>query len=103
MRKRRTATNSTALKGKATNFRIVNGGQYASVHQKYLGEWAAPLALITAQFTPAEQLDDMQDQMLGGNSVKAARVQYNTHVSSTLVDRAFTTDTPTPCRPPDTL
>lgn len=77
------------IKGKATNYRIVDGAQYASVHQKYLGEWAAPLALITAQFSPADQLDAMQEEMLGGNSVSEAKVQYNTHVSSTLVDSAI--------------
>lgn len=65
---------------------IVNGAKNASLHQKYLGEWAAPIALITAQFDPKSQLPELEDAILEGNSIKNAKIIYNTNVSEALFD-----------------
>lgn len=73
-----------AKKGK--NFVIKDGAVNASVFQKYLGEWAAPLALIYGQFEPLHQLSELQDAMLEGESLKKGKVIYNTSVSDTLID-----------------
>ena len=77
----------TALVNKrGKNYVIQNGAKNASLHQKYLGEWAAPIALITAQFDPISQLPQLEDAMLEGNSIKNAKINYNTNVSEALFD-----------------
>lgn len=73
---------------KGTNFVIKDGAQYASLHQKYLGEWAAPIALITSQFDPKNQLPAIQDSMLDGEPVRLGKVEYNTNPTDTLSDSA---------------
>ena len=79
-----------ARKGK--NFRIEGGAQYASLHQKYLGEWAAPIALITSQFEPLSQLSKLEDAMLEGKSIKTGKILYNTNVSEALFDSSVVVD-----------
>lgn len=71
---------------KGRNFRIKGGAKYASLHQKYLGEWAAPIALITSQFEPLSQLPKLEDAMLEGKSVRNGKIVYNTNVSEALFD-----------------
>jgi hypothetical protein len=79
-----------AKKGK--NYRITGGAQFASLHQKYLGEWAAPIALITSQFDPLSQLSKLEDAMLEGKSVKTGKIAYNTNVSEALFDSSVVVD-----------
>ncbi len=77
----------TALAAKkGENFVIKNGAKNVGLHSKYLGEWAAPIALITGQFDPIAQLPKLQDAMLEGKSVKQGRCVYNTNVSEALFD-----------------
>lgn len=77
----------TAMVNKrATNFVIKDGAQYASLHQKYLGEWAAPIALIQGSFEPKSQLIPIQDNMLDGESVKQGKIEYNLSPTATLYD-----------------
>lgn len=71
---------------KGRNYVIKDGAQFASLHQKYLGEWAAPIALITSQFDPVSQLPALEDAMLEGESIKKGKIIYNTHVSEALFD-----------------
>jgi hypothetical protein len=68
---------------------IKNGAKNASLHQKYLGEWAAPIALITSQFEPLSQLPELEDAMLEGQSIKNAKIIYNTNVSEALFDSSI--------------
>lgn len=72
------------------NFVITDGAQYASLHQKYLGEWAAPIALITGQFDPKNQIKQIQDTMLDGEPVRLGKISYNTSSSDTLYDSTVT-------------
>ena len=77
----------TALANKkGANFVIKGGAEFASLHQKYLGEWAAPIALITSQFEPLDQLVELQDSMLEGNSIRKGKIAYNTNPTETLFD-----------------
>lgn len=71
---------------KGTNFVIKDGAQFASLHQKYLGEWAAPIALITSQFDPKNQIPQIQDNMLDGQPLRLGKVKYNTNPNETLSD-----------------
>ena len=72
--------------GKGVNFVIKDGAKNASLHQKYLGEWAAPIALITSQFSPESQLKELELNMIGGKSVASGKIQYNTATAEPLVD-----------------
>jgi hypothetical protein len=74
------------VKKQGTNFVIKNGAQFASVHQKYLGEWAAPIALITSQVQPKSQIPQIQDNMLEGNLLRLGKVEYNQNPTDTLSD-----------------
>jgi hypothetical protein len=71
---------------KGQNFVIKDGAQYASLHQKYLGEWAAPIALIQGMFEPKNQLIAIQDNMLDGESVKQGKIEYNLSATAALFD-----------------
>lgn len=73
-------------KGRGTDYVIADGAQYAKLHQKYLGEWASPIALITGQIEPRSQVKEIEKEMLNGDSIKQARVVYNNNVSETLFD-----------------
>lgn len=79
-------------KKQGKDFRIVGGAEYASLHQKYLGEWAAPIALITGQFDPLSQLPDLEDSMLEGKSVKNGKIVYNTNPTEALFDSSVVVD-----------
>lgn len=80
----------TALaKKQGKDYVIKNGVKNASLHQKYLGEWAAPIALITSQFDPISQLPKLEDAMLEGQSIKNAKIIYNTNVSEALFDSSI--------------
>jgi hypothetical protein len=81
----------TALVAKrGNNYRIKGGAKYESLHQKYLGEWAAPIALITGQFDPISQLVELEDSMLEGESIKRGKVIYNTSAAEALFDSQVT-------------
>ena len=71
---------------KGTNYKIKNGAQFASLHQKYLGEWAAPIALITSQIEPKSLIPQIEENMLEGASVKKGKVIYNTNPAEALFD-----------------
>ena len=77
--------------GSGENYVIRGGAANASLHQKYLGEWAAPIALITQQFDPASQASELEDNMLDGKELTSCRIQYNTSVASALIDSVVTT------------
>jgi hypothetical protein len=77
---------------KGKNFTIKGGSQFASLHQKYLGEWAAPIALITSQFEPVSQLPDIQDEMTDGKPVRTGKIRYNTDPTEALFDSAVVVD-----------
>lgn len=68
------------------NFVIKDGAQFASLHQKYLGEWAAPIALITSQFDPKSAITQIQDNMLDGEPVRLGKIEYNMSTTDTLYD-----------------
>ena len=77
----------TALaKGNGDGYVITGGAEYAKLHQKYLGEWASPIALITGQFQPKSQLDQIEDVMLDGDSIATGKIVYNTNASEALFD-----------------
>ena len=71
---------------KGANFVIKDGAQYASLHQKYLGEWAAPIALITGAFDPKHQITQIQDNMLDGEPVRLGKIEYNLSPTAALFD-----------------
>lgn len=77
----------TALASKkGNNFVIKDGAKYASLHQKYLGEWAAPIALITSAFEPKHNITLIQDNMLDGEPLRLGKVEYNQNPTDTLYD-----------------
>jgi len=71
---------------KGLGYIIKGGAANAKLHQKYLGEWASPIALITGQFEPKLQLKEIQDNMTGGESLKKGMIIYNTDISNALFD-----------------
>lgn len=80
----------TALaKKQGKDYVIKNGAKNVGLHSKYLGEWAAPIALITSQFEPISQLPELEDAMLEGQSIKGAKIIYNTNVSEALFDSSI--------------
>jgi hypothetical protein len=77
----------TALaKNNGTGYVIKGGAEFVKLHQKYLGEWASPIALITGQFEPAAQLSQIEDVMLDGASVATGKIVYNTNAAEALFD-----------------
>lgn len=78
--------------GKGRNYVIKGGNQYASLHQKYLGEWAAPIALIKGDFDSVAQKSMLEQDMLGGGDMGKAKIQYNTSTSAALVDSLIELD-----------
>ncbi len=77
----------TALaKNNGTGYVIKGGAEFAKLHQKYLGEWASPIALITGQFEPASQLSQIEDVMLDGASIATGKIVYNINAAEALFD-----------------
>ena len=77
----------TALaKGNGTGYVIKGGAEFAKLHQKYLGEWASPIALITGQFEPSSQLAQIEDVMLDGSSIATGKIVYNINAAEALFD-----------------
>jgi hypothetical protein len=77
----------TALaKNNGTGYVIKGGAEFVKLHQKYLGEWASPIALITGQFEPSSQLSQIEDVMLDGASVSTGKIVYNTNAAEALFD-----------------
>lgn len=74
--------------GDGINCRIVGGAKYLSLHQKYTGEWAAPIALITGQFTlnSATPIKDFYKDLMGTTNIKKAKIQYSTSSTVQLID-----------------
>lgn len=73
-------------KGDGEGYVIKGGAEFAKLHQKYLGEWASPIALITGQFQPKSQLDQIEDVMLDGDSIATGKIVYNTNTAEALFD-----------------
>lgn len=73
-------------KGDGEGYVIKGGAEFAKLHQKYLGEWASPIALITGQFQPKSQLDQIEDVMLDGDSIATGKIVYNTNAAEALFD-----------------
>lgn len=95
----RTAANSAALdqmieyikaliNGAGVPYTIKAGAEYIKAHQKYLGEWASPIALITGQIKQRQQLPKIEEAMLDGASLKSGTIVYNTDVRESLYDSA---------------
>ena len=74
--------------GNGDNFIIKNSADNIRLHQKYLGEWAAPIALITDQFEPKGQLEKIEEHMTGGESIRNGKISFNTNPSEALFDSA---------------
>jgi len=79
--------------GNGTNYVIKDGAADANLHSKYLGEWGSPIALITGQFEPADQLPEIEEVMNGGKSLAGSSIEYNTSTSETLFDSMVVTST----------
>jgi len=77
------------INNKGENYRIKGGAKYSGLHNKYLGEWAAPIALMTTQIEPANQVSELETSMFGDHSLDLALIRYNTSVSAALVDSAL--------------
>lgn len=65
---------------------LAGGAKYKSVHDKYTGEWAAPIALITGQYEPAMLKSAMEEDLLGGQDFAKGKVSFNTNPAQTLFD-----------------
>lgn len=65
---------------------IAGGAKYKSVHDKYTGEWAAPIALITGQYEPSMLKSAMEEDLLGGQDFAKGKVSFNTNPAQTLFD-----------------
>jgi hypothetical protein len=77
----------TALaNGNGDGYVIKGGAEFAKLHQKYLGEWASPIALITGQFEPKSQLAQIEDTMLDGDSITSGKIVFNTNAAEALFD-----------------
>ena len=79
--------------GNGTGYVIKDGAADANLHNKYLGEWASPIALITGQFDPKDQLPEIEEVMNGGKSLAGSSIEYNTSTSETLFDSMVVTST----------
>lgn len=72
--------------GKGNGYVIKDGAKFSSTHQKYLGEWGCPMALITGQFDPKSKIDEMQDAMTNKKPFTKGKIQYNIGKSDALFD-----------------
>ena len=79
--------------GNGTDYVIKDGAADSALHSKYLGEWASPIALITGQFNPSDQLAEIEEVMNGGKSLDSSSIEYNTSTSETLFDSMVITTT----------
>ena len=73
-------------KGNGNGYVIKGGAEFAKLHQKYLGEWASPIALITGQFEPKSQLSQIENTMLDGSSISIGKIVFNTNAAEALFD-----------------
>jgi len=78
------------IAGQGTGFVIENGAENLMLHQKYLGEWAAPIALITGQFTPESMMSKLEENMTGGTGLGEGKIVYNTNSAEALFDSMVT-------------
>lgn len=72
--------------GRGNGYVIEDGAQFASLHEKYLGEWAAPIAFITGQFSPSSQMSELEENMTDGQSLNTGKIIYNTNARESLFD-----------------
>lgn len=72
--------------GRGTGYVIKGGAAHETLYTNYLGEWASPIALITGQFEPKDQITQIEDAMLGGNSLRSGKIIYNTNERESLFD-----------------
>jgi len=79
--------------GNGTGYVIKDGAADANLHSKYLGEWGSPIALITGQFEPSDQLPEIEEVMNGGKSLSSSSIEYNTNTGETLFDSTVITKT----------
>jgi len=70
-------------------FVIKDGAKYRSAHEKYLGEWSAPIAVIKGEIDNPDILRESEISLLGGKGLeqyKHCEISYPTDVSQKLVD-----------------
>lgn len=72
--------------GRAKGTVIKNGKKFQSLHNKYTGEWAAPIALITGQYQPDILKSAMEADLLGGQKFIKGKVSFNSNQTQTLFD-----------------
>ena len=71
--------------GNGKNYRITGGAKYINLHQKYTGEWAAPISLATGQIDPSK-IKELQTEMLANQNIKKSKIQYSTSSITQLFD-----------------
>ena len=64
---------------------IQGGAKYHTIHAKYLGEWAAPIALITGAFDKITKRG-IETNLLGGKQLRRGLIKYPLAVNETLFD-----------------
>ena len=77
------------ISGKGDGYVIRGGAANAKLHQKYLGEWASPIAMMTGQFESGSSLEEIQDVMTRGQSIGSAKIVYNTNPAEALFDSSL--------------
>jgi len=82
---------SALLQGHGQDYRIVDGAANASLHQKYLGEWASPIALITEQYSPSSLKTEIRDNLNGGHDLQGSKIEYSTSAGAVLFDSTVVT------------
>lgn len=73
-------------KGNGVDYVIKDAAKDLTLYQKYLGEWAAPIALITKQFEPSSQINEIQENLTNGTNLNVGSILYNTDVNALLFD-----------------
>lgn len=77
------------ISGNGDGYVISGGAANAKLHQKYLGEWASPIAMMTGQFESSSSLEEIQDVMTKGQSIGSAKIAYNTNPGEALFDSSL--------------
>lgn len=65
---------------------IPDGVKYESIHQKYTGEYAAPIAIIKEKVLNPHILKLAERKITNGNSIKSAKILYPLSSAEKMVD-----------------
>ena len=79
---------SSLLQGEP-RYVIRGGAEYITSHQKYLGEWGAPIALAMGLFDPQGTAERIETEVLAGQSLADGQVMFPKDVSQTLFDSSM--------------